>query len=70
MQNKVKEQHLFSTLWLSKKIYRIVKLQTTNQNPQTKGGRASYLHENQGAESETNVCCLSSAPDSPVEGFG
>ncbi len=39
-----------------KEVYSIAKITTTNQNPQTKGGRASYLHENQGVESETNVC--------------
>ena len=42
---KTKQKTIFTLiLWLSKKIYRIVKLQPTNQNPQTKGGRASYLH--------------------------
>ena len=58
------------TLWLSKKIYRTVKLQPTNQNPQTKGGRASYLHKNCCVICKTDVCCLPSAPDSPFEGFG
>ena len=44
------------TFWLSKKTYRTAKLQTTNQNPQTKGGRASYLNENYCVKSATNVC--------------
>ncbi len=54
---KTKQKIVFVlTLWLSKKIYRTAKLQTTNQNPQTKGGRASYPHESCCVVCKTNVC--------------